>query len=69
MRHGCDYDFDGKTVQYYYNFISYTWILDGRALYVKTYLDEIEKVFVTVPDGTYGHILAFADVLRFLPRL
>jgi|688.fasta_scaffold1616390_1 hypothetical protein len=68
IQHGCDYDCDGNAVNYYYNFIGYTWKLGGRALYAKTYLEEIERVDITVSESQFRDMDASAKVLQFLQR-
>lgn len=66
--HGCDYDFHGRRLDYYYNFIGYRWKLSGWDFYAKTYLDQPRYLSITIPLARISGDPAFQPVLRWLER-
>jgi hypothetical protein len=72
LQHGCDYmlvprDAGGTRLEYHYNFLDYAWIIEGRPLSARHYLDEPGTVSVMIDFATFDQP-AFAAVLRFLQR-
>ena len=68
IRHGCDYmrSADGM-LDFYYNYLDYTWIVGGREIMARSYLDENGKISFVVPKATLD-ALDTADILAFLQR-
>jgi hypothetical protein len=68
ITHGCDYmHTGGDELEFFYNFLSYQWTIDGRVVGARCYFDEIERVSVDVSRTTLAHA-AFAPLLEFLQR-
>lgn len=68
IEHGCDYDFDGGEMSYYYNFLTYTWRVEGEEIHARAYLDEPSKVAIYAPIAKIKGNPAFAPMLRFFMR-
>lgn len=66
--HGCDYDFDGASMSYYYNFLGYVWVLNGESITARAYLDDISCVSLFAPFERVAREPAFAPILGFLQR-
>jgi hypothetical protein len=73
IEHLCDYELreDGY-LEYYYNYIVYQWIIDGKTIGGRAYLDEIDKISLYLKDfDSNPDILAdkkFQPILRYLQR-
>ena len=68
IRHGCDFMRGGDgALEFYYNFLDYTWLLPGGALAARCYLDESARLnfsvshllLTTLDQG--GAVLSFAQ--------
>jgi hypothetical protein len=68
IHHGCDYMFtDGDRLEFYYNFLTYNWMIDGHGVAARAYLDDISRVSVTISRAEFD-VPRFAPVLAFLQR-
>ena len=68
IRHGCDYMHNpGGTLEFYYNFLDYTWLIAGQKISARCYLDEPDKLNFSVPNAAFG-MLDTADILAFVQR-
>lgn len=68
IQHGCDYDFDGSRMNYYYNFLYYAWTIADEEVYARAYLDMPEEISIFVPYERLKGDVAFAPLLRYLQR-
>ena len=68
IEHGADYMLSapGK-LEFYYNFLVYSWTIDGAAVTARAYLDDIQEVSVFAAPGKL-ETPAFAPLLRYLQR-
>ena len=63
--HGCDYHVEENgELEYHYNFLDYTWDIDGAEVRTRHYLDEGSRVNVMMPiaeldQPKYGGILTY----------
>ena len=68
IRHGCDYmRAAGDGLEFYYNYLDYTWIVDGREISARSYLDESDKISFVVSKATLDALIT-ADILAFVQR-
>ena len=66
--HGCDYMWGADTtLEYYYNYLDYTWIVGGREISARSYFDECDKISFAVSKATLD-ALDTADILAFVQR-
>ena len=68
IRHGCDYmRGSDEKLEFYYNYLDYTWIVGGREISARSYFDECDKISFAVSKETLGALDA-ADILAFVQR-
>jgi hypothetical protein len=67
--HGCDYmRLPDGTLEYHYNFLSYTWHIGGEEISGRAYLDEPEKISVFVAGARLQEDPALQALVRYLQR-
>ena len=68
ITHGADYMLSGpQCVEFYYNFLNYSWVVDGEDVTARAYLDDIAEVAVFV-GAEKLETVAFEPLLRYLQR-
>lgn len=69
IEHGCDYmcQPDG-TVEFYYNFLIYTWAIGGEAITARAYLDDQSTVSVFVAGARLRGDPALRPLVHYLQR-
>lgn len=68
ITHGADYMLTAPgSIEFYYNFLIYTWTIDGATVSARVYLDDIQEVSVFAAPGKL-ETPAFAPMLRYLQR-
>jgi hypothetical protein len=68
ITHGADYMLSGpRSVEFYYNFLNYSWAVDGEEVAARAYLDDISEVSVFVAPEKL-ETPAFEPLLRYLQR-
>ncbi len=68
IEHAAEYMFNAPgQLEFYYNFLIYSWTIDGATVSARAYLDDIQEVSVfAAPDKL--ETPAFAPLLRYLQR-
>jgi hypothetical protein len=68
VHHGCDYMFsDTDALEFYYNFLTYNWMIDGHGVAARAYLDDVDRVSVSMSRAEF-EVARNAPVLAFLQR-
>jgi hypothetical protein len=68
IEHGCDYDFNDRGgIEYRYNFLYYRWLIDGREVFSRSYLDDVNKVAVMLAYAEFDQP-AYLPMLSYLQR-
>jgi hypothetical protein len=68
IHHGCDYMFsDVEALEFYYNFLTYNWMIDGHGVAARSYFDDITRVSIGMPRAEFD-VPRFAPILAFLQR-
>jgi hypothetical protein len=68
ITHGSDYMLSGpQSLEFYYNYLNYSWVVGGEAVTARSYLDEIDEITVFVGAEKLEQA-AFAPLLRYLQR-
>jgi hypothetical protein len=69
IEHGCDYMLspDGK-LEYYYNFLVYTWEMGSEEISARSYLDNPHEISIVVSAQRLREDIGLRDLVRFLQR-
>jgi hypothetical protein len=68
IHHGCDYMFsDASTLEFYYNFLTYNWMIDGHGVAARSYFDDISRVSITMSRAEFD-LPRNRPILAFLQR-
>jgi hypothetical protein len=68
IMHGCDYDFDGRSMSYYYNFLVYTWTIAGDEVRARSYLSEPQEISIFIAYERLKRDPLLQPMLRYLQR-
>jgi hypothetical protein len=71
IQHNTDYMiFDGRSPDFYYNFLEYNWETENGLVSARAYLDDIQEVSIFADDLTREMLdeARFSPIIRYLQR-